>query len=362
MDEEFNVLNDFYFPIKEQEKLYSSKEYKLLQKNKIDTAEFEGNEPDKDAGEIKFDKDNKEANNDIFLNDIYDFVFKDLPRDTLISVIRGGTNAFQFVNNFTAAVGINPDDTNIMINQKLDKIKGDLNTLDKDSPLVSKLLGVAAQDAAYTYPIYKKFKSAGVPKSYAMPLAFGIGGALAFDKSDSFFVDSTSMRNLKDFIGVAPDTPIEEMYDKSVQALEFGAFGKFFDVVLNGVKAVKNIPAKQVKQTAIAGGGAATATAVVDTAKADESNTEFENNKSEILNLVDKNLSMKEISEKLNITEEAAGIGIDFYKYGGAGVPLPEFDDKGNMIDDGLYKGEPKGFIKKKSSKEDKIISNLTEN
>jgi len=56
MDEEFNVLNDFYFPIKEQEKLYSSKEYKLLQKNKIDTAEFEGNEPDKDAGEIKLIK------------------------------------------------------------------------------------------------------------------------------------------------------------------------------------------------------------------------------------------------------------------------------------------------------------------
>ena len=101
--EEFNILKDFYFPIQEQEKLYSSNAYKNLKNNKIDTAELEGDEPDKDAGEIVFDVDKQisEGENDIFLKDVYDFTFKDLPRDTLISVIRGGTNAFQFVNNLT---------------------------------------------------------------------------------------------------------------------------------------------------------------------------------------------------------------------------------------------------------------------
>ena len=264
--EEFDVLKDFYFPIQEQEKLYSSNAYQNLKNNNIDTAELEGDEPDKDAGEIVFDVDKQisEGENDIFLKDILDFTFKDLPRDTLITVIRGGTNALQFVNNLTAAVGINPDDTNISINKKLDKIKTDLDKADKDSPLVSKLLAVVAQDAAYTYPIYKKLKSAGIPQSYRMPLAFGLGGALAFDKDKSLFVDSASMRGLKNYIGVAPDTPIEEMFDKGVQALEFGAFGKFFDTIINGVKVIKNIPPEQVKQTALSLGGASAITAVVD--------------------------------------------------------------------------------------------------
>jgi hypothetical protein len=264
--EEFDVLKDFYFPIQEQEKLYSSNAYQNLKNNNIDTAELEGDEPDKDAGEIVFDVDKQisEGENDIFLKDVYDFAFKDLPRDTLISILRGGANSFQFLNNLTAAVGINPDDTNIEINKRLDKIKTDLDKAEKDSPLVSKLLAVVAQDAAYTYPIYKKLKSAGIPQSYRMPLAFGLGGALAFDKDKSLFVDSASMRGLKNFIGVAPDTPIEEMYDKGVQALEFGAFGKFFDVIMNGVKVVKNIPPEQVKQTALSLGGAAAVTAAVD--------------------------------------------------------------------------------------------------
>ena len=65
-----------------------------------------------------------------------------------------------------------------------------------------------------------------------MPTAFALGGALGFDKKTSFFVDTQSMRDLKSFIGVAEDTPIEEMYDKTVQAIEFGAFGKAFDTVL----------------------------------------------------------------------------------------------------------------------------------
>jgi hypothetical protein len=264
--EEFNILKDFYFPIQEQEKLYSSNAYKNLKNNNIDTAELEGDEPDKDAGEIVFDVDKQisEEENSIFLKDVYDFAFKDLPRDTLISIIRGGTNAFQFVNNLTAAIGINPNDTNISINKKLDKIKTDLDKAEKDSPLVSKLLAVVAQDAAYTYPIYKRLKSAGIPQSYRMPIAFGLGGALAFDKDKSIFVDSASMRGLKNYIGVAPNTPIEEMYDKGVQALEFGAFGKFFDTILNGVKAAKKISPEQIKQTALSLGGAAAVTAAVD--------------------------------------------------------------------------------------------------
>jgi len=50
--EEFDVLKDLYFPIQEQEKLYSSNEYRLLKKNNIDTAELEGIDPDENAEKL----------------------------------------------------------------------------------------------------------------------------------------------------------------------------------------------------------------------------------------------------------------------------------------------------------------------
>jgi len=268
--EEFDVLKDLYFPIQEQEKLYSSKEYRLLKKNNIDTAELEGIDPDENAGEIVFEDKLSDEDNQIFLKDISDFVFKDLPRDTLISVLRGGTNGFQFINNFAMAVleheGIDPNSMTLgnELNAKFDKIKSDLDNAEKDSPLVSKMMAVAAQDGMYTYPIYKKLKRAGVPMAWRLPTAFALGGALGFDKKTSFFVDSQSMRDLKSFIGVAEDTPIEEMYDKTVQAIEFGAFGKAFDTVLGVAKSLKTMNKDRIKQADIAVGGSAATTAVVD--------------------------------------------------------------------------------------------------
>jgi len=267
--EEFNVY-DLYLNQVKQDDIFNSKEYKYLKENNIDTAEIEGIDKDPEAGELVFDVDKEisEMDNDIFLKDIFDFVAKDLPRDLLISIIRGGTNGFQFVNNFAGAIGINPDDTREVLNEKFDKIKTDLDAADKDSPLVSKLMAVAAQDAAYTYPIYKKLQRAGVPMAWRMPTAFALGGALAFDKKNSFFVDSNSMRNLKAYIGVAEDTPIEEMFDKTVQAVEFGAFGKAFDSLLGVAKNIKNMKAERVKQADIAIGGSAATAAVVE--KVDE--------------------------------------------------------------------------------------------
>ena len=266
---EFNIY-DVYLNQVNQDDVFNSNEYKYLKENNIDTAEIEGIDKDPDAGEIVFDVDQQisEAENDIFLKDIFDFVFKDLPRDTLISILRGGTNGFQFVNNFAGAIGLTeellgPDATD-QFNQKLEKIKTDLDNAEKDSPLVSKLIGVAAQDAAYTYPIYKKLKKAGVPLAWRMPTAYALGGALAFDKKNSFFVDSNSMRNLKAYIGIAEDTPIEEMYDKTVQAIEFGAFGKVFDSLLGVAKSLKKMNKDRIKQTDIAVGSSAATAAVVE--------------------------------------------------------------------------------------------------
>lgn len=266
--EEFNVY-DLYLNQVKQDDIYNSNEYKFLKKNNIDTAEIEGIDKEPEAGEIVFDKNQKfsDEENKIFLKDVTDFIL-DIPRDSLISILRGGTNGMQFVNNFAGAIGLTSESTTEEFNTKFNKIKSDLDNAQVDSPLVTKLIAAAGQDAMYTYPIYKKLQKAGLPKMWRMPIAFALGGALAFDKKESLFVDSNSMRNLKAYIGIAEDTPIEEMYDKTVQAIEFGAFGKIFDEIFGLAKNYKKMNKDRIKQADIAIGGSATATAAVD--KVDE--------------------------------------------------------------------------------------------
>ena len=164
--EEFNTY-DLYLNRVKQDDVYNSNEYKLLKENNIDTAEIEGIDKDPDAGEIVFDfeKDQKfiDESNRILLKDVTDFAL-DIPRDTFISILRGGTNGFQFLNNFAGAIGLTGEETTDEFNLKFDKIKSDLDNAQVDSSLVTKMLGMAGQDAMYTYPIYKKLQKAGLPK------------------------------------------------------------------------------------------------------------------------------------------------------------------------------------------------------
>lgn len=261
---EFNTYDLYLNQVKEDD-VFNSNEYKYLKENNIDTAEIEGIDKDPDAGEIKFDKDQNisDEDNKLLLKDVTDFML-DIPRDTLISILRGGTNGFQFVNNFAGAIGLTGEETTEEFNLKFDKIKSDLDNAQEDSPFVTKMIAMAGQDAMYTYPIYKKLQKAGLPKMWRLPLSFALGGALAFDKKESLFVDSNSMRNLKAYIGIAEDTPIEEMYDKTVQAIEFGAFGKIFDDVIGMAKGIKTMNKDRIKQADIAVGGSAATAGVVE--------------------------------------------------------------------------------------------------
>ena len=58
-----------------------------------------------------------------------------------------------------------------------------------------------------------------------------------------------------------------------------------------------------------------------------------------IVDLINRGVDFKDIKSMTGASDEEIQDAIGFFKYGGAGVPLPTFDDKGNMIDDGLYKG-----------------------
>ena len=63
------------------------------------------------------------------------------------------------------------------------------------------------------------------------------------------------------------------------------------------------------------------------------------NKKMMIVDLLNKGADLDLIKTITEASDEEIMEAVDFFKYGGAGVPLPTFDKSGKMIDDGLYKG-----------------------
>ena len=239
-----NILDDFYLPLLDQEKTYLSKEYKLLKANKIDTAEFEGFEKDKNSGEITFTEGTEDQKKELY-NEVLDFAAA-IPKDLLISVVRGGMNGFDFLNDLVAFTKYGneqvPDDSVFkFINERIEAQKKNLNELEKDDPLTTRMIGAVGQDAAFVMPIYKKMKSAGIPKQYALPASFALGSTLAFDKETSFLLDTDMIKGLKETINLNPDTPAEELFDKAVQGIEFTGMGYAFNKLYPMIKAMRNI-------------------------------------------------------------------------------------------------------------------------
>ena len=239
-----NVLDDFYLPLLEQEKHYLSKEYKLLKANKIDTAEFDGFEKDKNAGEVKFTEATEDQKKELY-EEVLTFAAA-LPKDLLISVVRGGVNGFDFLKDLVAfgAYGNEqlPDDSVFkFIDDRIEAQKKSLNELEKDDPLTTRIIGAVGQDAAFVLPIYKKMTAAGIPKQYAFPASFAIGSTLAFDKETSFMLDTEMIKGLKETINLNEDTPAEELFDKAVQGIEFTGIGYAFNKLYPMIKAMRKV-------------------------------------------------------------------------------------------------------------------------
>ena len=266
-----NLVEDIYLPKKQNEDLKNSNAYRLAKANNIDTDILEGKEPDENAGEIKFDNVS-EADQRIFLKDVTDFLIKDVPRDTMIGITKGITNAGVILNNLTNLMGINPEDSYEFIQDKLMTQKERLANLEQDSTLVNKLIGVLPQGGMYTLPIYKKFKAAGVPTSYAFPISAALGETLAFDKTETFLVDSKMMRAVKESMNIPPESSAEEVYDRIVQAAEYGLAGTVLEKIFKGVMAARTAKASQGQQGSIAVGGGAASGATVETLLPDNQN------------------------------------------------------------------------------------------
>ena len=102
------------------------------------------------------------------------------------------------------------------------------------------------------YPIYRKFKSIGIPKQFALPISFALGSTFAFDKSTSFMLDTETIRDFKRAIDIDANSPAEEVFDKLVQFVEFSGMGFAFNKIAPIFKEMRKIDPKKV---AVVSGG-----------------------------------------------------------------------------------------------------------
>ena len=300
--EEFNLLEDLYFPIKEDEKLFSSKTMKALNHNLIDTAELEGLEPDPAATVIKKykDKDIKNPHSDEENKDFLDNVWKftlDLGEEFVLSIAEGGVNGLDFAVNLVPLLdkafaygdptyGIyrlqdvkSQDELRasmMHISEKLGGVREKLKAAGKDNNIIADLAGIIFQDAPYAYPIYKVLNNSGVPKPTAAMLGIGIGGAIGFADDESILVNTQFLKTIKTQLDILPETPESALVDNLTQGLEYSGFAWAIPKLVPVFKFLKrNVPkymtAENLRNAGITtAGGTVIGKSIADTMEANE--------------------------------------------------------------------------------------------
>ena len=286
-EENFNWL-ETYMDIQEGKDIKNSEAFKILNSNNIDTNELTKHEKDKDAGLVKLNyKDEKEKETDgyNYAKGLLNFV-ADMPEETgkaLMTAFLNGTDVaanvvgvvFNAMTNVDPAMNAafnNGDGKNFktLLNKNIQDFSNYLNSekeqvakIGEGSPTSSKaaeFVSMITQDTPYSLPIYKKFKKLGMPDWMALPVAYGIGSAVAFDDDASIFLNSEQVQGFKNMIGVLPDSSEEEIYNKTFRMLEGTGLGFATSPIIKGLKYAKNnIPAFMKPQSTISVGGAAIA-------------------------------------------------------------------------------------------------------
>ena len=263
----FDLVEDISFPAQRDKLIKSSSAYKVALANDIDTDIIEGKVADENSGVVKFEKID-ETEQRLFMKDVANFFLKEVPKDTLISIGKGGVNLGHFLNNVAYALDPNPDEMDDKAYEgmytKLNEAKDKVSSFEDDSPFVSKLVGMLGQSQMYTYPIYRKLNSSGLPKGPSLVISSALSEALAFDKKETFFTDSKFFRAVKETFGLPPGTPLDEVVDKFSQFGEYLVYTAVGEKLLKGIINARKLAADKGQQGTIAVGAAAGSGAVVD--------------------------------------------------------------------------------------------------
>ena len=282
-----DILDNIYLPDFEKRKIRESEPYQLLKENNIDPSSLEGyydTEAKKHATPIEFtelnsinDKEewlskhvNKEVYKEYFSN-IGDFLVetgKDTTLSLATAVVNGADVAvnmmplmvkaldkFPLPGSAPGTLSTETEDklmqTATTISNNLDGVRNYLNDFKKDDNFVSQMIGIASQDMLYSIPIYNKLRAIGMPKYPAFFLSGGIGGAIGIEKKvlggESTFVHhffEKDLVELKNLVGILPNTPYDKIADEAIQALEYGVFSAALPGIIDALKFMKkNIPA-----------------------------------------------------------------------------------------------------------------------
>jgi hypothetical protein len=263
-----DLLDNVYLPDLKKRSIRESDAYKLLKDNNKDTSVLEGYDNHPDAGTVNFESFDKflgeggtkeewiarhatpEVQKEFFSN-VGDFMLE-TGKDTVLSlataVVNGADVATNLMPLFVKALDSSPlfgnqnsfvsDRTEEQVYNFANKVSNNLgeareylNEFKKDDNFASQLIGVMSQDLLYSVPIYNKLRSAGFQKYPAFFISGAIGGAIGIEDkimgaestfSQEFF--SKDIIELKNLIGILPNTPEDKIADEVVQALEYGAF------------------------------------------------------------------------------------------------------------------------------------------
>ena len=284
-----NLLDKVYLPQLEKDNIRNSESYKLLKDNNLDPTVLEGYESNyKDANiQIKdFDSFINEGgtkedwiaqhvtpeNKKAFFGTIGDFIVE-TGKDTLLSLGVAGINGADVAVNMMPLVAKVLDNSPLATalpkgfmnaeteadvynaakyaSENLDKAREYLKSFKEDDNVVSQLIGIMGQDFVYSIPIYNKLKSLGVPNYPAFFISGGIGGAIGVEEKvlgeDSYFsknLFAKDIAELKNLIGILPNTPEDKIADEVVQALEYGSFSVAIPGIIDAFKFMKRyIPA-----------------------------------------------------------------------------------------------------------------------
>ena len=281
MSESFNILEDYSNYLNESGK-YNSSAYNGLTENKIDQNELVGIDKDPDAEDLKLtyeDDKVKEQEGYDWVKGFADFA-KDLPESTIYSVSNGLINAMDVGVNlaplgFKMIDAITPGDLSKPqqnfqkkmkdISDFLAKPRNKNNEALEANSGAAKFVSMVFQDLPAAIPIYRKLKSIGVPSTFAFPISAGVGGAVMYSDDMSLFLNSETMKEFKNYIGLVEGTPEEELYDLTYKAFEGTGLMFAMPGIYKAAKFVKkNIPAIAGPQTTTSVGGAAIVGSVVD--------------------------------------------------------------------------------------------------
>ena len=279
MEENINLIDNFYLPKVEKDFIDNSLTIKTLNDNHIDSHELLGINQEAEAGTINLnykDEKQKEADGIDFVEGAIEFA-KDIVPSSYQSMKLAGVNGADVMINmvplFDRLFSLDPNykpNQDLMTTMKnwsnhLDGARENIKAKRDQNQKVAQFVSMIFQDVPYAVPLHKKFKNMGMPKWLSMPLAYGLGYALGFDEEKtSMFFNSKDVQAIKSLINITKDTPEEKLFDNVWQAVEGTGIAWAFPQIWKSIKfAKRNIPKLNTEKVGQAAGITATGGAVV---------------------------------------------------------------------------------------------------